>query len=151
MTSSYNSHLLCCLCVTVIHCMCCVLWSDLAQLQTMVHCCNMVVRPGPVLLAQPGSCTVHYKNDIHRMNTEWRPAVVLRMKCTGFSSGAAATFMDNGHLVEVWEVDFLMWYATNLLYLIRKDTINLVFLVSIATQISTSSILQSLSMVPSQI
>ena len=90
----------------------------------------MVVRPGPVLLAQPGSCTVHYKNDIHRMNTEWRPAVVLRMKCTGFSSGAAATFMDNGHLVEVWEVAFLMWYATNLVYLISTATQIFISLIS---------------------
>jgi hypothetical protein len=29
-----------------------------------------------VLLAQPGSCTVHSKNDVHRMNTQWRLLVV---------------------------------------------------------------------------
>jgi hypothetical protein len=63
MPSGYNSHLLCCLCVTVTHFMCCDLWSDLAQLHTMVHCCNVVVRP--VLPAKPGYCTVHYNDDIH--------------------------------------------------------------------------------------
>jgi hypothetical protein len=54
MPSSYNSHFHCGLRVTVTHFMCCDLWSDLAQLQTMVHCCNMVVKPE--LPAQPGFC-----------------------------------------------------------------------------------------------
>jgi hypothetical protein len=70
MTSGYKSHLLCCLCVTVILFMCCVLWSDPAQLQTMLHCCNLVARPGPALPAQPGSCPVHHTNDTRTQNEQ---------------------------------------------------------------------------------
>ena len=51
MPSGYNSHLFCCLCVTVTHFMCCDLWSDTAQRQTTVQCCNMLARPGSVLPA----------------------------------------------------------------------------------------------------
>lgn len=72
MPSGYNSHLLCCLCVTVTHFTCCDLWSDTAQLQTMVHCCNMVARPGAVLPALCTIITTHSgtQNEVHSVQQQ---------------------------------------------------------------------------------
>jgi len=72
MPSSYNSHLLCCLCDTVTHFMCCDLWSDTAQLQKMVQCCQLSCVPALYTITTTYTERTHSstENEVNRVQ-QW--------------------------------------------------------------------------------